>query len=168
MWLSADFARLSQVVANLLNNAAKYTQRGRPHRARRRRADEGEATIVVRDNGTGIEPQLLPQVFDLFVQGDRSLDRSQGGLGIGLTLVKRLVELHQGRVEAASDGPGAAARVHRDAALHQRGRAAARAGRRPLDPDRRRGRTAGACWWSTTTSTRPRAPRPSCASRGTR
>jgi signal transduction histidine kinase/DNA-binding response OmpR family regulator len=105
VWLSADFARLSQVVANLLNNAAKYTgERGRIELTAS--ADEGEARIVVRDNGAGIEPQLLDRVFDLFVQGDRALDRGQGGLGIGLTLVKRLVELHQGSVEAASDGPG--------------------------------------------------------------
>ena len=105
VWLSADFARLSQVVANLLNNASKYTgERGRIELTAG--ADEGEARIVVRDNGAGIEPQLLDRVFDLFVQGDRALDRGQGGLGIGLTLVKRLVELHQGRVEAASDGPG--------------------------------------------------------------
>ena len=105
VWLSADFARLSQVVANLLNNASKYTgERGRIELTAS--ADEGEARIVVRDNGAGIEPQLLDRVFDLFVQGDRALDRGQGGLGIGLTLVKRLVELHQGRVEAASDGPG--------------------------------------------------------------
>ncbi len=105
VWLSADFARLSQVVANLLNNASKYTgEGGRIELAAT--ADEGEATIVVRDNGAGIEPQLLPKVFDLFVQGDRSLDRGQGGLGIGLTLVKRLVELHQGRVEVSSEGPG--------------------------------------------------------------
>jgi len=105
VWLSADFARLSQVVANLLNNASKYTgERGRIELTAG--ADEGEARIVVRDNGAGIEPQLLDRVFDLFVQGDRALDRGQGGLGIGLTLVKRLVELHQGSVEAASDGPG--------------------------------------------------------------
>jgi CheY-like chemotaxis protein len=65
---------------------------------------------VVSDNGTGIEPQLLPRIFDLFVQGERGLDRGQGGLGIGLTLVKRLVEMHQGRVEAQSDGPGKGAR----------------------------------------------------------
>jgi len=105
VWLSADFARLSQVVANLLNNASKYTgEGGRIELAAS--AGEGETTIVVRDNGAGIEPQLLPKVFDLFVQGDRSLDRGQGGLGIGLTLVQRLVELHQGRVEAASAGPG--------------------------------------------------------------
>jgi CheY-like chemotaxis protein len=105
VWLSADFARLSQVVANLLNNASKYTgEGGRIELAAS--AGEGEATITVRDNGAGIEPQLLPKVFDLFVQGDRALDRGQGGLGIGLTLVKRLVELHQGRVEVASEGPG--------------------------------------------------------------
>jgi len=105
VWLSADFARLSQVVANLLNNASKYTGEGGRIEISAA-AGEGEATIVVRDNGAGIEPQLLPKVFDLFVQGERALDRGQGGLGIGLTLVKRLVELHQGRVEVASEGPG--------------------------------------------------------------
>jgi signal transduction histidine kinase len=105
VWLSADFARISQVVANLLNNASKYTgEGGRIELAAS--ADEGEATIVVRDNGAGIEPQLLPKVFDLFVQGERALDRGQGGLGIGLTLVKRLVEMHQGTVDVASEGPG--------------------------------------------------------------
>jgi signal transduction histidine kinase len=105
VWLSADFARLSQVVANLLNNASKYTGEGGRIEISAS-AGEGEATIVVRDNGAGIEPQLLPKVFDLFVQGERALDRGQGGLGIGLTLVKRLVELHQGHVEVASEGPG--------------------------------------------------------------
>jgi len=105
VWLSADFARLSQVVANLLNNAAKYTAEGGRIELIADAA-EGEAKISVRDNGTGIEAALLPKVFDLFVQGDRSLDRGQGGLGIGLTLVKRLVELHQGTVGVASDGPG--------------------------------------------------------------
>ena len=105
VWLSADFARLSQVVANLLNNASKYTgEGGRIDLVAS--AGEGEATIVVRDNGAGIERELLEKVFDLFVQGERALDRGQGGLGIGLTLVKRLVELHQGKVAAASDGPG--------------------------------------------------------------
>src|SRR5688500_17528871 len=105
VWLSADFARLSQVVSNLLNNASKYTGEGGRIEISAS-AEEGEAKIVVRDNGAGIEPQLLPKVFDLFVQGDRALDRGQGGLGIGLTLVKRLVELHLGRVEVASEGPG--------------------------------------------------------------
>jgi signal transduction histidine kinase len=105
VWLSADFARLSQVVSNLLNNASKYTgEGGRIELAAL--ADAGEARITVRDNGSGIEPQLLSKVFDLFVQGERALDRGQGGLGIGLTLVKRLVELHQGEVQASSDGPG--------------------------------------------------------------
>ena len=105
VWLSADFARLSQVLANLLNNASKYTSEGGRIELSAD-ASEGEATLTVRDNGTGIEAPLLPKVFDLFVQGDRSLDRGQGGLGIGLTLVKRLVELHQGAVAVASDGPG--------------------------------------------------------------
>ena len=105
VWLSADFARLSQVVSNLLNNASKYTGEGGRIELTAS-AEAGEARIVVRDNGAGIEPQLLHKVFDLFVQGERALDRGQGGLGIGLTLVKRLVELHNGRVDAASDGPG--------------------------------------------------------------
>jgi len=105
VWLSADAARLEQVLVNLLNNASKYTpERGRIEISGH--AGAGAASIAVRDNGSGIEAQLLPRVFDLFVQGERSLDRSQGGLGIGLTLVKRLVELHQGSVEAESDGPG--------------------------------------------------------------
>jgi signal transduction histidine kinase len=105
VWVSGDGMRLSQVVANLLNNASKYTQeRGRIEIVAT--AGTGEAVIMVRDNGTGIDAQLLPHVFDLFVQGERSLDRSQGGLGIGLSLVRHLVELHQGRVEAHSAGAG--------------------------------------------------------------
>jgi signal transduction histidine kinase len=109
VWLQGDFARLSQVVANLLNNAAKYTPEGGRIRLSAI-AGEGFASIVVEDNGSGIEPELLPRVFELFVQGERGLDRSQGGLGIGLTLVKRLVELHQGSVEAHSEGAGRGAR----------------------------------------------------------
>jgi signal transduction histidine kinase len=105
VWVSGDPMRLSQVVANLLNNASKYTQeRGRIEIAAT--AEAGEAVILVRDNGTGIDSQLLPHLFELFVQGERSLDRSQGGLGIGLSLVRHLVELHQGRVEAQSPGAG--------------------------------------------------------------
>src|SRR5258706_2538304 len=105
VWLSADPARIAQVIANLLNNAAKYT----PENGRIElfvTSAHGEATIVVRDNGTGIDAQLLPRVFELFVQGERGLDRAQGGLGVGLTLVRRLVEMHNGRVEAASEGAG--------------------------------------------------------------
>jgi CheY-like chemotaxis protein/anti-sigma regulatory factor (Ser/Thr protein kinase) len=103
--MTGDFARLAQVVANLLNNAAKYTQEGGRIELTADAA-QGEATIVVRDNGVGIERELLPRVFELFSQGERSLDRSLGGLGVGLTVVQRLVELHQGRVSVSSEGAG--------------------------------------------------------------
>jgi signal transduction histidine kinase len=112
IWVHGDFARLAQVVGNLLNNSAKYTaEGGRIELAAS--ADRGEAIVTVRDNGIGIDGALLPHVFELFTQGERSLDRSQGGLGVGLTVVQRLVELHQGRVEVHSDGlgKGAAFRV---------------------------------------------------------
>jgi signal transduction histidine kinase/DNA-binding response OmpR family regulator len=103
VWLQGDFARLSQVVANLLHNAAKYSEDG--GRIQLELAVEaGEAVITVRDNGIGIDAALLPRIFDLFAQGTRSLDRIQGGLGVGLTLARRLVELHGGRVEASSGG----------------------------------------------------------------
>jgi signal transduction histidine kinase len=108
-WLLGDFARLSQVIANLLNNASKYTPDGGRIRLTAR-AERGVATVTVEDDGSGIDAELLPRVFELFVQGERGLDRSQGGLGIGLTLVKRLVELHQGRVEAHSAGAGQGSR----------------------------------------------------------
>lgn len=105
LWVSGDAARLQQVISNLLNNAIKYTQDGGQLHVGLSR--EGErALIAVRDNGMGIEPALLPRVFDLFEQGQRALDRSQGGLGVGLTLVQRLVRLHEGQVEAFSAGPG--------------------------------------------------------------
>ncbi len=101
----ADATRLEQVFANLLNNAAKYTERGGQIHVREER--QGDTALVrVRDTGFGIPATLLPHVFDLFTQADRTLDRAQGGLGIGLTLVKTLVELHGGSVEAHSDGPG--------------------------------------------------------------
>ncbi len=105
VWLRGDVARLTQVVANLMHNAAKYTEEQGVIELSLEREDD-KAVITVSDNGVGIDRQLLPHVFDLFEQGDRSLDRSQGGLGIGLTLVKRLVELHQGTVEAHSAGVG--------------------------------------------------------------
>ena len=105
VWMLGDFARLAQAVANLLNNAAKYTAEGGRIELSVV-ASAGEAAIVVRDNGVGIDRELLPRVFELFSQGERSLDRSLGGLGVGLTVVQRLVELHQGRVEVSSDGPG--------------------------------------------------------------
>jgi PAS domain S-box-containing protein len=103
--VNADVIRLAQVLSNLLVNAAKYTENaGRIWLTANR--EGSEVAIRVRDNGVGIAPDLLPRLFDLFVQADRSLARSQGGLGIGLTLVKRLVELHGGRVEAQSAGVG--------------------------------------------------------------
>jgi len=105
VWLSGDAARLAQVFSNLLNNACKYTPEGGRIRLSAS-AEDGEARITVEDDGTGIDPELLPRVFELFVQGERGLDRAAGGLGIGLTLVKRLVELHHGRVDAHSPGAG--------------------------------------------------------------
>jgi signal transduction histidine kinase/DNA-binding response OmpR family regulator len=105
IWVYGDFARLSQVVGNILNNAAKYTSEGGKIELSAS-AERGEALICVRDNGIGIDGALLPHVFELFTQGERSLDRSQGGLGVGLTVVERLVDLHQGRVEVHSDGVG--------------------------------------------------------------
>jgi PAS domain S-box-containing protein len=101
--LDADPTRLEQVFVNLLTNAAKYSKPGGYITLTVER-DEGEAVVRVRDNGVGIRPDLLPKMFDLFVQSERSLDRSQGGLGIGLTLVKKLVEMHGGSVEAYSEG----------------------------------------------------------------
>jgi CheY-like chemotaxis protein len=105
VWLEGDPTRLAQVVANLLNNAAKYTDRGgRIALAAEREGDE--ALVRVRDNGIGLAAEMLPRVFDLFAQEDRSLDRSQGGLGIGLTLVQSLVRLHGGSIHVQSPGPG--------------------------------------------------------------
>jgi PAS domain S-box-containing protein len=103
--VDADLTRLCQIIANLLNNAAKYTaEAGRIEVVAER--DGPHAVISVQDSGVGIPPEMLPRVFDMFAQVDRSLERSQGGLGIGLALVKRLVEMHGGSVEAHSDGPG--------------------------------------------------------------
>jgi CheY-like chemotaxis protein len=93
------------VLVNLLNNAAKYTEPGGHISVRAERVGD-EATIRVRDDGRGMPASLLPRVFDLFTQGERTLARSEGGLGIGLTLVKSLVEMHGGRVEALSGGVG--------------------------------------------------------------
>ena len=105
VWLEGDAARLAQIVGNLLNNAAKYTEDGGHIRLAVERRP-GEAVLRVEDDGIGIPGDLLPHVFDLFTQGDRSPARVEGGLGIGLTLVKSLVEMHGGRVEARSEGPG--------------------------------------------------------------
>lgn len=102
IWLYADASRLEQVVVNLLTNAAKYTADGGHISLSVEQVGE-EALLRVRDTGVGISPELLPRIFDLFTQAERSLDRSQGGLGIGLSLVKQLVEgLHGGRVDVVS------------------------------------------------------------------
>jgi len=126
VWIHGDGARMQQVINNLLSNANKYTpEGGSVHVAIT--LEQGLAVLTVRDNGMGIEPELLPRVFDLFEQGKRALDRNQGGLGVGLTLVQRLVKLHDGRVEAHSAGVGQGAefRVYlpclQSATAHDRG-----------------------------------------------
>jgi signal transduction histidine kinase/ActR/RegA family two-component response regulator len=103
--VNGDSARLVQCVANLLTNAAKYTDPSGEVRVELR-SEQSSAVITVTDNGVGIAKELLPRIFELFVQSDRSLDRSEGGLGIGLSVVQRLVEMHDGKVTAASAGPG--------------------------------------------------------------
>jgi PAS domain S-box-containing protein len=103
--VSGDYKRLVQILANLVNNAAKYTPEGGEILVRMK-ATDSEVLVSVKDNGIGIEKSLLPNIFELFSQGERSSDRSQGGLGLGLSLVKSLVELHGGSVSAQSSGPG--------------------------------------------------------------
>jgi len=108
-YLNADPVRLAQIFSNLLDNATKYSGTG--GRIEVEIGSEGEeALIAVTDDGAGIAPEHLSRLFDLFYQVDRSMGRAQGGLGIGLTLVKRLVEMHGGRIEAKSDGPGTGSR----------------------------------------------------------
>ncbi|MFN3651438.1 MAG: GAF domain-containing protein [Armatimonadota bacterium] len=106
IWVLGDPTRLEQVVNNLLNNAAKYTDPG-GHISLAVTRDDAQVVLRVRDNGIGIAPELLPHIFELFIQAEQKLDRAPGGLGIGLTLVHRLVELHGGTVRAFSQGIGA-------------------------------------------------------------
>jgi PAS domain S-box-containing protein len=108
VWVDGDAVRLSQVFDNLIQNAVKFTPRGGSI-ALSVAAEGALAVVHCRDTGTGIEPEMLPRLFDIFSQADRSLDRSKGGLGLGLALVKGLVELHAGAVEARSEGAGTGA-----------------------------------------------------------
>lgn len=103
--LMGDSERLAQMISNLLNNAAKYTHPGGTIWLTVTRECK-EVVIRVRDNGEGMAEPLLSRIFDIFTQSERTLDRAQGGLGLGLAIVKKLVELHQGRIEAYSEGPG--------------------------------------------------------------
>src|SRR5690606_29824255 len=97
--------RFAQIFANLLTNAAKYTDQG-GRISIGAVCRDGRVHVSVRDNGFGIEPEVLPHVFDMFLQRPQSIDRSHGGLGLGLTIVRNLVELHEGRIEARSAGSG--------------------------------------------------------------
>jgi signal transduction histidine kinase len=103
--VKADSGRLEQVFVNLLSNAAKYTPE-RGHVELRASLDQGEALVHILDDGIGIAKEMQPRIFDLFTQVDESIGQSQGGLGIGLSLVKNLVELHGGSVQVRSEGPG--------------------------------------------------------------
>jgi PAS domain S-box-containing protein len=105
LWIDADFTRIAQAFGNLLNNAAKYTERGGGV-AVAARLNDGEVVATVADTGIGIDARLMPKIFDMFMQLDRSSDRAQSGLGIGLALAKRLIELHDGSIEVRSPGRG--------------------------------------------------------------
>jgi PAS domain S-box-containing protein len=105
LWLQGDPVRLAQILANLLNNAARYTDDGGTIVVRARREGE-QAVIAVRDNGIGIAPDVMPRMFEMFSRGHRETGRHQGGLGIGLALSRRLAQMHNGSLDASSDGPG--------------------------------------------------------------
>jgi CheY-like chemotaxis protein len=109
VWVMADSIRLAQILSNLLHNAAKFTDSGGRVSLRLTVAGGDKAEIAVRDTGIGIGPDMLARLFETFAQADRSLERSKGGLGLGLALVKGLAELHGGEVHAASAGPGCGA-----------------------------------------------------------
>ena len=105
VWIEGDSVRLSQVVGNLLNNAAKYNDKA-GHIWLTAAREQDEAVIRVRDDGVGIAPEAMPHIFELFMQVDQSIERSQGGLGIGLTLARNLVQMHGGTIQSHSAGRG--------------------------------------------------------------
>jgi len=155
----ADPARLGQVFANLLNNAAKYTDVG-GRIWLRARVEGNELMVGVKDDGPGLTNELRKHAFELFMQGPQTRARAHGGLGIGLTLVRRLVELHGGTVEALSEGPGKGTDCRYVSHLSRTGLR-----RRRRSPQRVR---AAGSWWSTTTSTPPRRSASSSATTATR
>ena len=108
VWVHADFTRLAQAISNLMNNAVKYTPRG-GRITLRAAEDDGDVMISVSDTGVGIAQSVLPNIFDMFMQGEDPTGQSRDGLGIGLTLARRLIELHDGRIQAMSEGPGTGA-----------------------------------------------------------
>ena len=108
VWVYVDFTRLAQAISNLLNNSVKYTPRG-GRITLRAAVENGEVVISVSDTGVGIAPAALPNIFDMFMQGEDPTGQPRDGLGIGLTLAKRLIELHDGRITAKSEGPGTGA-----------------------------------------------------------
>jgi len=108
VWVYADFTRMAQAISNLMNNAVKYTPRG-GRITLRAAVEEHEAVISVTDTGVGIAPATLPHIFDMFMQHDDPAGQPRDGLGIGLTLAKRLIELHDGYIQASSEGPGTGA-----------------------------------------------------------
>jgi signal transduction histidine kinase len=131
-WVDGDPTRLEQIATNLIDNALKYTPAAAASTSPSTPIGE-EVVLTVRDSGVGIPPDLLPHVFDVFVQGSISIDRSQGGLGIGLSLVRRLVELHGGSVSATSEGSGERQRPSRSACRARSRPQAPSAGARPAD-----------------------------------
>ena len=141
MVLEADPVRLAQVFANLLNNAAKYSDSGGAITVEARR-ESLEAVVVISDQGDGIEPELLPQLFKIFARGNQSAKRNQSGLGIGLALVHRLTEMHGGRVEAESEGSGRGSRFTVRLPLSSAAAAQSR-GDQARDPYRRAGANSG-------------------------
>src|SRR6266850_1936638 len=108
LWVYVDFTRLAQAVSNLMNNAVKYTPRGGRITLRAAEEDD-EVTITVSDTGVGIAPWVLPHIFEMFMQAEDPTGQPRDGLGIGLTLARRLIELHEGRIEAMSEGPDSGA-----------------------------------------------------------
>ena len=171
--VKGDPTRLQQVVWNLLANAIKFTPRGGRVTVKATRTD-GHAEILVSDNGRGIPPEFLPHVFERFRQAESSTRRAQGGIGLGLAIVRQLVESHGGTVRAESEGTDRGATfivsLPRDAVIRRRAARRERRARRAQTPPRpvatsRPSLTGSRCWSSTTSATRASSPPPCCATR---